>query len=207
MKNKLTQITLLAIAFFSIVTYSFAQFVAPQPFYKSGTAWIMNSATETLGNASNRIATIYAGTVDTQTLTISAVTSGATTLATTTVEHFTKGGRVYATSTTDTTAVFLEADMRVARVDFTPNVPGTTLTLTSTSSITNLVANDGDEACFRVVNATTTAGANGQFTLAVPTGMTLKNSSTTAVMRSGDASPVCLHRKTNTDILVFIDPR
>ncbi len=209
MKKNLTSILAIGIGLFALSGVVFAQFQAPQPFKKSGANWLMNSATEELGSTGSRIAKIWATELDTQTLTISAVTSGATTLSTTTVEYFTTGGRAYATTTATTTSALTlqEIEMRVGRIDITPSVPGQTITLTATSSLTNLVPNNADGNCSLLTNATTTLGSDGAFTLAAGTGMTLKNSSSTMVLRSGDITPICLHRKANTDIFLSVNPR
>lgn len=75
MKRFLLSFGLVTAVFLGAWTLSSAQFVAPQPFYKSGLAWIMNKSTETLGNASNRIAEIWATSINAGSVTVSGASS------------------------------------------------------------------------------------------------------------------------------------
>lgn len=91
MKKTLT-IFFLGISFFAIGTVaSGAGYIPVTPFFKSGSNWLMNSATNHLGSTGNRIAKIWATDLDVTTL--SASGTGTSTI---TSKYYTIGNIEYA---------------------------------------------------------------------------------------------------------------
>lgn len=78
MKKHISTIIAVLAVFFSLVFGAWAQggFQAPQPFRKSGSNWLMNSATEHLGSSGSRIAKIWTTDLDATNLVVGGAAAG-----------------------------------------------------------------------------------------------------------------------------------
>lgn len=110
MQKKALSTLLLVIALFSIGTIGYAQFQAPQPFYKSGSNWLMNVTTEHLGSSGARIAKIWATDVDVTTITIGGAAAGALDMGGYSISNAgTTTGRAFVATSTTATSTFAGA--------------------------------------------------------------------------------------------------
>jgi hypothetical protein len=124
------------------------------------------------------------------------------------VSTFTQGGGVTATATRDAAQTLVVTDFDTENViDVTQASTSATLTLPATSTMTAVIPNAGDMRTIWIRNASTSASA--ALTIAVGTGMTLKNGASSTVLLIGDTDGdntmrVDMVRKADTDINVYM---
>lgn len=134
-----------------------------------------------------------------------------TNLGTTTTKVLVQGGGLRATSS-NASSKLLASDFDTENtIDFNPLKPSLTLTLPASSTLTALAPVTGQVRTIYIRNATSTAAANGSFTIAGAAGTLLKVSSSTAsgkvVRGDTDASNYArldFIRKANTDLVVLM---
>lgn len=120
------------------------------------------------------------------------------------------GGDIVATSTPTNSTLLARDLIRAKQIDMTITQSNGTLTLPATTTLAGWLPSAGDTRTVLVRNATTSASVS--LTIAVGTGMTLKNASSTGVTNAvipGDTdgkstAEIVLVRQLNRDITVFV---
>jgi hypothetical protein len=126
----------------------------------------------------------------------------------TSVTTFTQGGGITATTTAGAAATLVATDMDTENViEVNNGTPSATITLPATSTLSNFAPNPGDMRTVWIRNASTSAAS--AFTLAVGTGMTLKNGASSTPLLNGDTDAdntfrVDFIRKSDTDMNVYL---
>lgn len=124
------------------------------------------------------------------------------------VTTFTQGGGITATTTSGAAATLVATDMDTENViEVNNGTPSATITLPATSTLSNFAPNPGDMRTLWIRNASTSAASG--FTLAVGTGMTLKNGASSTPLLNGDTDAdntlrVDLVRKSDSDMNVYL---
>lgn len=118
------------------------------------------------------------------------------------------GGNVVSTTSVTAASTFLKTDLiqqtgLTSLINFTPGVSGITATLPASSTLKELAPVKGDKVSMALCNATTTAAIT--FTLAVGTGMTLDQATSTVAIPTGQCAKLDFLRASNSDFRVFYD--
>lgn len=117
---------------------------------------------------------------------------------------FTQGGGVLSTSTVSTAMVPTVATFNYGLIQITPNTADLTYTFPASSTMSAMIPNAGDSRTVMIYNATTTAGIDVIF--AAGAGMEIKGTgSTPLTIDEASMGTLTFVRKSNTDILVFVN--